>query len=239
MLEVKNVKVGVNGNEILKGVNLVVEDRSIHSLLGVNGTGKSTLANVIMGTRDYKISSGEIIFDGKKIDKLSITERAKLGITIAWQNVPAFEGITVYEYINIHRNLKKSFIEECLYMVGLSPEKYLLRYVDDNLSGGERKRIELASIIAMKPKLAILDEVDSGIDFISLDDIKNVIRKIKEFGGSVLLITHNENIVTISDKTSIMCGGVIVDTGKPKDMALYFKKECKQCDHINFPTKSL
>jgi Fe-S cluster assembly ATP-binding protein len=239
MLEVKNVKVGVNGNEILKGVNLVVEDRSIHSLLGVNGTGKSTLANVIMGTRDYKISSGEIIFDGKKIDKLSITERAKLGITIAWQNVPAFEGITVYEYINIHRNLKKSFIEECLYMVGLSPEKYLLRYVDDNLSGGERKRIELASIIAMKPKLAILDEVDSGIDFISLDDIKNVIRKIKEFGGSVLLITHNENIVTISDKTSIMCGGVIVDTGKPKDMALYFKKECKQCDHINCPTKSL
>jgi len=239
MLEVKNVKVGVNGNEILKGVNLVVEDRSIHSLLGVNGTGKSTLANVIMGTRDYKISSGEIIFDGKKIDKLSITERAKLGITIAWQNVPAFEGITVYEYINIHRNLKKSFIEECLYMVGLSPEKYLLRYVDDNLSGGERKRIELASIIAMKPKLAILDEVDSGIDFISLDDIKNVIGKIKEFRGSVLLITHNENIVTISDKTSIMCGGVIVDTGKPKDMALYFKKECKQCDHINCPTKSL
>jgi Fe-S cluster assembly ATP-binding protein len=111
----------------------------------------------------------------------------------------------------------------------------LNRAVDASLSGGERKRVELASVLAMKPKLAIFDEVDSGIDVVSLPHIVNGIAKMKSLGSSVLLITHNEDTVDIADRVSVMCAGKIFKTGAPREMCRWFKQNCQVCGHINVP----
>ncbi|MEO2082759.1 MAG: ATP-binding cassette domain-containing protein, partial [Desulfurobacteriaceae bacterium] len=168
ILTINDVKLSIDGKPILKGVNLIVNEGEIHAILGPNGAGKSTLAALLMGINDLKApDEGELIFRDKLLNGLSIYERAKLGLTLAWQEPARFEGITVEEYLRLSgRNNPDLNVEECLTLVGLDCS-YLFRFVDDTLSGGERKRVELASILAMRPKLAILDEPDSGIDFAS------------------------------------------------------------------------
>jgi Fe-S cluster assembly ATP-binding protein len=198
-------------------------------LLGTNGTGKSTLAYVIMGCEGYKPASGDLLFNGKTIDELKIHERAQLGITMAWQEPVRFEGINVKNYLTLKS--KENDSARYLEMVGLHPELYLRRMVDKSLSGGERKRIELASILALHPKLAILDEPDSGIDMLSTQDIINVINVFKKNGSSVLLITHREEISLIADRASQMCRGKIVCSGNPEKVAQYYKsRKCLVCD---------
>lgn len=230
LLEIKDVNYKVGDKKILRGVNLKIRNDEIHSIVGVNGTGKTTLASMIMGISDYKPTSGRIIFDGKDITKFSVTERAKLGITLAWQFPANFEGITVGEYLS----LKKGGVppDKCLKLVGLNPDIYLQRTVDENLSGGERKRIELASAFSINPKLVILDEPDSGIDMASIDAIRNVIKNFKSNGTSVILITHNERIAKIGDIVSLMCSGEIVKEGTSDEVTKFFKKYCKGCNHI-------
>ena len=213
LLELKDITYEVKGKAILSGLSLSIASGEIHALLGTNGTGKSTLAYLIMGCEGYKPTSGEIVFEGKVINDLKIHERAKLGITMAWQEPVRFEGISVRDYLTL--NNKDIDPAHYLEMVGLHPELYLHRMVDKSLSGGERKRIELASILALHPKLAILDEPDSGIDMLSTQDIVNVINAFKEHGSSVLLITHREEIVIIADKASQICNGKIVCSGNP------------------------
>lgn len=215
--------------KILDGFSLSIESGEIHALLGTNGTGKSTLAYLIIGCEGYRPTSGEIIFDGRVINELPIHERAKLGITMAWQEPVRFEGISVRDYLTIrNKDIDPAYYLE---MVGLHPEFYLHRMVDKSLSGGERKRIELASVLALNPKLAILDEPDSGIDMLSTQDIINVINAFKENGASVLLITHREEIAIIADRASQICGGKVVFSGKPYDVAKYYKsRECLVCN---------
>ena len=148
---------------------------------------------------------------------------------MAWQEPVRFEGFSVRDYLTLkHRGEDPS---PYLEMVGLSPELYLERMVDKCLSGGERKRIELASILALQPKLAILDEPDSGIDMLSTQDIINVITLFKKHGSSVLLITHREEIALIADRASQICRGGIVYSGSPREVAEYYKsRKCLVCD---------
>ncbi len=227
MLELKNIFFSAGNKNILEGLNLNVPDGKIYSIIGVNGTGKTTLAGVIMGLEGYKPNKGHIIFNGTDITNYTVTERAKLGITLAWQIPAFFEGVTVYEYLTLKNGNNKP--EEYLSFVGLNPDKYLGRIIDESLSGGERKRIELASVLSVNPKLVILDEPDSGIDMASIDAIRNVIFSFKKRGASVLLITHNEEMASIGDVVSLLCEGIILKQGNPYDVSNYFKSYCYDC----------
>jgi len=238
MLKLDGVSLHAGGKPILRDVRLEVAEGEIHSILGANGTGKSSLASVLMGLSGYSPSSGRIYFQGEDITDLSITERARLGITLAWQEPARFEGLTVAEYLNLgSRRAGGGFLspKECLAKVGLTPDRYLARAVDATLSGGERRRIELASVLAMKPKLAILDEPDSGIDALSVDYIVDVIRTIARSGGSVLLITHHEEVAAVADRASSLCGGTVLKTGDPAAIARFFRNHCQECAHVNEP----
>ena len=229
LLEIKNLTYTAGNKKILDEFSLSIEASEVHALLGTNGTGKSTLAYLIMGCDGYRPSSGEIVFEKKVINTLKIHERAQLGITMAWQEPVRFEGISVKDYLALKNENANPRL--CLEMVGLHPEIYLHRMVDKSLSGGERKRIELASILALHPKLAILDEPDSGIDMLSTQDIINVINVFKKNGSSVLLITHREEISLIADRASQMCKGKIVCSGTPVKVADYYKsRKCLVCD---------
>jgi len=233
LLEVKRLFLG--GVPVLKGLNLKVREGEIHAVLGANGTGKSTLAYTVMGLSGYKPERGKIIFDGKDITNLSVTERAKLGITLAWQDPAQFEGITVEEYLSLGKKDGGLPPQEALNMVGLVPSRYMRRIVNHTLSGGERKRIELASVLVMSPRLVILDEPDSGIDVISIDDIMRVVKFMKVRGSTVLLITHRENFAQIADRASHICGGMILKEGNPNEVIEFYKAYCTTCDHINLP----
>jgi Fe-S cluster assembly ATP-binding protein len=176
MLKLIDIALVRNGKHILHDLDLEVAEGEVHAVLGLNGAGKSTLAAVVMGLGGYAPSSGRIHFRGEEITRLPLLERARLGITLAWQEPARFEGLTVAEYLQAGQRQGRPTLlspKECLSMVGLPPERYLTRAVDSSLSGGERKRVELAAVLAMKPALTILDEPDSGIDILSVSHIVN------------------------------------------------------------------
>ncbi len=241
ILTLKNLELCRDGKKILRGVNLEIGNQEIHSIIGANGAGKSTLAYTLMGLQGYEKKGGSIIFDGENIAELSITERARKGITLAWQEPARFEGLKVRDYLAIgargNGGITEEELKDALCKVDLNPEKYLDREVGEALSGGERKRIELASIITMKPRLAILDEPDSGIDVVSLKEIVSLIRALKENGSSVLVITHREEIAAASDKASLMCEGSILRSGDPMEISEFFKSRCIPCDNRVYPLK--
>jgi Fe-S cluster assembly ATP-binding protein len=234
LLEVTNVVFGTGPDRktpILSGLSLSIEQGEVHALLGTNGTGKSTLAYLIMGCESYQPSTGEIRFDNSVINSVPLYERARRGITMAWQEPVRFEGITVRDYLTLNR--KDADPVSCLRLVGLAPELCLQRMVDKCLSGGERKRIELASVLALNPKLAILDEPDSGIDMLSIHDVINVINAFRKNGAAVLLITHREEIAKIADRASQLCFGKIICSGTPEKVAEHYKQQkCETCDRL-------
>ncbi|MDD2499222.1 MAG: ABC transporter ATP-binding protein [Geobacter sp.] len=214
--------------EILSGLSLSIEAGEIHALLGTNGTGKSTLASLIMGCQGYQPASGTIFFAGVVLNDLKIDERARLGICMAWQEPARFEGLRVQEYLTLGKSSNRP--ERCLHLVGLEPSLYLGRMVDRSLSGGERKRVELASVLALQPKLAILDEPDSGIDIVSTVAIIRVLNCFRNSGSAVLLITHRHEIAAIADRASCICSGRIVYTGSPAQVTACFKtRKCIRC----------
>jgi Fe-S cluster assembly ATP-binding protein len=229
LVDIQHLTCEIGGKTILQDLTLAIEEQQIHALLGANGSGKSTLAYVFMGCEGFAPTSGKITFKGIDLGPLPMFERARLGITLAWQEPARFEGITVSQYIS----LGKSDIDPAPYLgkVGLSPVAYGKRFIDTSLSGGERKRIELAAILAMKPRFAILDEPTAGIDMLSVQEMMNVIRSFKEGGASVLLISHQETIALMADQASQLCGGRIIFTGNPKDVAEHYKQgSCVRCD---------
>jgi len=239
ILEIKNLELRKDGAKIIHGLELNVEKGKIHAILGPNGSGKSTLSYILMGLSGYEPTGGKIVFSGIDLEGKSITERARLGITLAWQEPAKFEGITVEEYLKISMRMRKLKVEDekreienVLEKVYLSPEKYLKREVSSSLSGGERKRIELASVLSFQPRLAILDEPDSGIDIIAMDKIMKMIRELKEIGSTVLLITHREEIAKISDVASLLCWGRIVETCDPESACALFREGCEQCEGV-------
>ncbi|MDD3042003.1 MAG: ABC transporter ATP-binding protein [Methanosarcinaceae archaeon] len=235
ILTLKNLTLNRDGKKILVGVNLEIGDGEIHSIIGSNGAGKSSLAYTLMGLQGYEPEEGSILFNGEDIAKLSITERAKKGITLAWQEPARFEGLKVRDYLAIgaggNGNITEEEIRSALRKVDLKPEKYIDREVGEALSGGERKRIELASILTMKPKLAILDEPDSGIDVVSLKEIVSLIQALKENGASVLVITHRKEIAEASDRASLMCEGAVLRSGDPEEISHFFINRCIPCDN--------
>lgn len=230
LLRVEDLYLQREGRQILRRVHLAVPPGQVFGLLGLNGSGKSTLAYTLMGCAGYAPQEGRILFDGYDITALSITERGQLGLTLAWQEPARFEGLKVRDYLALGmQEPSRERMEEALEAVALSPSMYLDRPVNETLSGGERKRIELAAVYAMRPKLAILDEPDSGIDVLSLDDIGRLIRRMAGEGTAVLLITHRDEMVPVADVAALMCEGEIVRVGDPEEVRRHYARRCRPC----------
>lgn len=228
LLEVKDVWVERPGAEVLRGVNLIVRHGEVHTLLGLNGSGKTSLALTLMGASGYAPARGHILFEGKDITDLSVTARARLGLTLAWQEPARFEGLATADYLALGMmEPSRERIEEALTAVALSPSAYMSRAVDMALSGGERKRIELAAVYAMQPRLAVLDEPDSGIDVLGIEEISTLLHRMAEGGTAVLLITHRDELADVSDAASLMCGGAVISTGTPAEVREYFAQRCR------------
>ena len=229
LLDIRNLTFEVDHRAILDRLDLAVRAGEIHALLGANGSGKTTLANVLMGCEGFAPQAGTVRFKGTDLLPLKMHERARLGLTLAWQEPARFEGVTVREYLTLGR--QESSPEAALRQVGLEPDRYVNRRVDKALSGGERHRIELASVLSMKPQLAILDEPAAGIDLLSINHIIEIIRALKAGGGSVLLITHQEDVALIADRASQLCAGRIIFSGGPRETVDHFRgRACVRCD---------
>ena len=229
LLEIDRLSFRVPARPVLEGLDMSLEAGEIHALVGTNGTGKSTLAYLIMGCEGYRADSGEIRFDGRRIDALPLHQRARLGITLAWQEPARFEGLSVRDYLSLGTG--EADAGDCLRRVGVSAADYLDRMVDKTLSGGERKRIELASVLALDPRLVILDEPTAGIDLLSIGEIIGLIRTFKARGAAVLLITHREEVTRMADRASQLCGGRIVCSGDPGVVAANYRgRACVSCN---------
>jgi len=214
MLELINVSYRTpDGKEIVKGVNLVINDRFV-AVTGPNGGGKSTLAKLIAGI--YTPTSGKILLDGEDITDLSITERARRGVSFAFQQPVRFKGITVKELISIAAGKSISVSEACAYLseVGLCAKDYINREVNASLSGGELKRIEIAMINARGTKLSVFDEPEAGIDLWSFNNLIEVFRGMHaRTHGTILIISHQERILDIADKIIVIAGGEVTAYG--------------------------
>lgn len=228
LLKVENLSVERPGAEVLRNVDLTVERAEVHALLGLNGSGKTSLALALMGAEGYEPEQGRILFNGEDISDLSVTERARRGLTLAWQAPARFEGLPVADYLALGmEEPTRERIEEALTAVALAPRAYLGRAVNGGLSGGERKRIELAAVYAMRPRLAILDEPDSGIDVLCMEDIVSLVQRMANEGASVLLITHRDEMTSVADRASLMCAGSVVSSGTPSEVRDYFARRCR------------
>lgn len=233
MLRLENISFNIGGRKLLDDVTLHIRKNEIHAILGQNGTGKTTLGSLLMGLSGYQPETGRILLDDVDITNMTITERAAAGLTLGWQRPVSFEGISVEKYLQLSCGENAQDYRTYLFYLGLDPERYLSRNLDNRLSGGERKRIELAALWAMKPKVAILDEPDSGIDVISLERIADVIRKMRSAGTTVILITHREEIANIADRASSLCSGRILKTGTPQQIIRFYHNFCRDCGHVN------
>lgn len=228
LLSVEDVWVQRPGADVLRGVNLQVRRGEVHALLGLNGSGKTSLALTVMGANGYEPARGHVHFDGQDITGLSVTGRARMGLTLAWQEPARFDGLPVADYLALGmKEPDRQRVEEALAAVALAPAAYVGRLVDTALSGGERKRIELAAVYAMQPRLALLDEPDSGIDVLCLDEIMTLVHRMAEEGTSVLMITHRDEMAAVADTASLMCGGAIVNSGTPAEVREYFAQRCR------------
>ena len=222
MLELKNVSYEVGDSqenkEILKDVSVTIDDHFV-AITGPNGGGKSTLAKIIAGI--IKPTGGQILLDGEDITNLDITERAKRGISYAFQQPVHFKGLTVKDLITIAAGKEMSVTEICdiLSEVGLCAREYIDREINGSLSGGELKRIEIAMITARGTKLSIFDEPEAGIDLWSFNSLIKVFEKMRdEINGTILIISHQERILDIADKIIVIADGKIKTTGTKDDV---------------------
>lgn len=217
MLELQNICYVVEqdgeSKEILHDINLTIDDRFV-AITGPNGGGKSTLAKIIAGI--YTPTSGRILLDGEDITDLSITERARKGISFAFQQPVRFKGMTVKDLITLASGRPIGVPEACAFLseVGLCAKDYIDREVDGSLSGGELKRIEIAMIMARSTKLSVFDEPEAGIDLWSFSNLIQVFEHLHEkINGSIIIISHQERILDIADKIIVLAGGHLVQMG--------------------------
>lgn len=222
MLELRNISYAAEDNskeiEILKNVSVKIEERFV-AVTGPNGSGKSTLAKIIAGI--IQPTSGQILLDGVDITNLSITERANMGISFAFQQPVRFKGITVKDLLSIAAGKDANMTEICemLSEVGLCARDYVNREVNGSLSGGELKRIEIAMIMARKTKVSIFDEPEAGIDLWSFQNLIRVFEKMYEVtNGSILIISHQERILNIADKIILLADGEISRVGTKEEI---------------------
>ena len=222
MLELKNITYvageGAERKEILSDVSLTIADR-LTAITGPNGGGKSTLAKVLAGI--YTPTAGRIYFNGEDITDLNITERAKRGISYAFQAPVRFKGITVRDLITLAHGKEISLSEACEYLseVGLCARDYINREVNASLSGGELKRIEIATVLARGTALSVFDEPEAGIDLWSFQNLIRVFEKMTEkINGSILIISHQERILNIADRIIVLADGKVKDSGTPAEI---------------------
>jgi Fe-S cluster assembly ATP-binding protein len=224
LLIIKKLKVEVEGKEILKGVDLEVARGEVVALMGPNGSGKSSFSNTLMGNPNYKITEGEIFFEGKKINEMSPDERANLGIFMAFQYPVSIPGVTVREMLIASMRSKgqevkaldvKRQVEEVARELRIGDD-LLSRGLNEGFSGGEKKKMEILQMKVLQPKLAILDETDSGLDMDALNFVAYELqRQIEQTGMSVILITHYQKMLSLVevDKVVVLKKGLLVDKG--------------------------
>lgn len=236
MLELKDVCFQVNEDakdkEILKNINLKLDDRFV-AITGPNGGGKSTLARVIAGI--VRPTSGKIYLDGVDITDYSITERAKAGISFAFQQPVRFKGLTVKDLITLASGKDISVAEACSYLseVGLCAKDYIDREVNASLSGGELKRIEIAMVIARGTKLSIFDEPEAGIDLWSFQNLIQVFEHMHEkINGSILIISHQERILNIADRIVLIADGEVRKVGTKEEVLPELLKTSEACSTL-------
>lgn len=218
MLELQNISFVVDApasskKEIIKNINLTIDEQKFVAITGPNGGGKSTLAKLIMGIE--KPTSGKIIFNGTDITDMSISERAKLGISFAFQQPVRFKGIKVKDLITLAAGDALSTAGACEYLskVGLCARDYINRDVDSSLSGGELKRIEIATIIARNTPLSVFDEPEAGIDLWSFNNLIKVFEEFHNQHKSLIIISHQERILNIADEIIIIADGEVKSHG--------------------------
>ena len=220
MLELQNICFSAGGHEgILKNVSFTVPDHRFTVITGPNGGGKSTIARLIAGLQ--KPTSGRILYNGQDITALSITERARMGISFAFQQPVRFKGITVRDLIELACGQKLDHDNACRYLVevGLCAANYIDREVNDSLSGGEIKRIEIAVALARRASLSIFDEPEAGIDLWSFQNLISVFEKMHaRTQGSILIISHQERILNIADKIVVIAGGKVSKVGSREEV---------------------
>lgn len=222
MLELRNISYGVDSDggsrEILKNINLKIDER-FTAITGPNGGGKSTLAKIIAGI--LTPTEGRIILDGEDITDKSVTERAKAGVSFAFQQPVRFKGITVKDLISAAAGGEINVAKACGYLseVGLCAKDYIDREVNASLSGGELKRIEIATVMARGTTLSIFDEPEAGIDLWSFTNLIKVFEKMHAaLGGSIIIISHQERILSIADRIIVLSAGTVTADGAAKDV---------------------
>ena len=224
MLELRDIKFSVtddNGQtkNIINGVSLKIDESKFVAITGPNGSGKSTLAKLIVGI--FQPSGGQIIYNGTDITDISISDRAKLGISFAFQQPVRFKGIKVIDLLRMASGKQLTISEACEYLseVGLCARDYINREVDGSLSGGELKRIEIATIIARSSELSVFDEPEAGIDLWSFNSLIKVFEKMQENNNnSILIISHQERILDIADEIILLADGKIKAHGSKDEI---------------------
>ena len=233
MLELKNICYEVEDNkEIIRDISLQIEDHFV-AITGPNGGGKSTLAKIIAGI--VTPTSGQILLDGEDITGLNITERANKGISFAFQQPVHFKGLTVRDLITIAAGKKLSVNEICdiLSEVGLCAREYIDREINNSLSGGELKRIEIAMITARGTKLSIFDEPEAGIDLWSFNSLISVFEKMRdEIQGTILIISHQERILDIAEKIIVIADGQLKKIGTKQEVLPELLGTAKACQTL-------
>ena len=219
LLELKNINFERDNKKILKDINLEIDLGKFIAITGPNGSGKSTLVKIIMGIN--KPDSGTILLDGEDITNLSINERAKRGISFAFQQPVKFKGITVFDLLKLASNRSINKNEACniLSKVGLCAKEYIDREVNNSLSGGELKRIEIATVALREAKLTIFDEPEAGIDLWSFNNLIEVFENMnKIIKGSTIIISHQERILNFADEIILMKSGKITKVGRVEEI---------------------
>lgn len=237
LLELNDICFTRDNKKILDRINLNIDIEKFVAITGPNGSGKSTLVKIIMGIE--KPDSGKIVFDGKDITNMSINERAKLGMSFAFQQPVKFKGITVFDLLKIsaQKDINKAEACEVLSKVGLCAKEYVDREVNDSLSGGELKRIEIATVVLRGAKLTIFDEPEAGIDLWSFNNLIDIFEKLsQEIKGSTIIISHQERILKIADEIVLMRAGKIEKVGNSTEI---LEKEIlnKECCKLNINCK--
>jgi Fe-S cluster assembly ATP-binding protein len=229
-LDIRGLKVSIEGKQILKGVNLTVPQGEVHAIMGPNGTGKSTLAYTLMGHPSYTVDEGKVLFKGQDLFNLSVDERSRLGLFLAFQYPVSIPGVTVANFLRTAVNARRKALDPGDKGVPIPEFRKLLiekmkmlkmdssfagRYLNEGFSGGEKKRAEVLQMAILQPEIAILDETDSGLDIDALRVVSEGVNILREQNIGVLLITHYQRMLNYvkPDVVHVMMGGVIVESG--------------------------
>ena len=239
LLEVKDLHAGIDGKEILKGLNLQVDVGEVHAIMGPNGSGKSTLSKVLAGHPSYEVISGEVLYEGKNLLELEPDERARSGVFMAFQYPVEVPGVSNSQFLRLAYNEKmkhlgeeeldplefNDYLKEKAKIVDMDPQ-FFKRSVNEGFSGGEKKRNEILQMAVLEPKLAILDETDSGLDIDALRIVAEGVNKLRAADNAIILVTHYQRLLNfiVPDMVHVLANGKIVKEGG-KELALELEEK--------------